>query len=84
MAGLKLAMELKVRALRAHSDSQLVVSHLKGEFEARESMMQKYLKIVCHLAEQFEKFEIIRIPRSQNTNADTLSDESQTFLSASS
>lgn len=65
VAGLKLAMELKVRVLRVYSDSQLVVSQLKGEFEARKSMLHKYLKIVRHLAELFEKSEIIRVLRTQ-------------------
>lgn len=73
IAGLQLANELKARNVLVHSDSQLVVSQVKGEFEAREPMMQKYLERVIWLKDQFEEFEIVRIPRSQNANADALS-----------
>ena len=43
IAGLRIAKDLKVEKLRAYSDSQLVVEQTKGEFEAKDPVMAKYL-----------------------------------------
>ncbi|XP_075675038.1 uncharacterized protein LOC142644276 [Castanea sativa] len=40
------------------------------EYEAKEERMQKYLKLVRHLARGFDKLNFARIPRSQNAEAD--------------
>ena len=43
IVGLRIAKDLKVDKLRAHSDSQLVVGQTRGEFEAKDPVMAKYL-----------------------------------------
>ena len=51
----------------------MVVNQILGEYEAREPSMQKYLpKIKCLIA-HFKGFEVERLPRSQNEQADALS-----------
>ncbi|KAK3030775.1 hypothetical protein RJ639_035440 [Escallonia herrerae] len=46
LAGIKLALALKVDSLSVHSDSQLVVNHVLGDYEARDERMAQYLQLV--------------------------------------
>ena len=50
----------------------LVVGQIKGEFEAKEERMQKYLKLTELLAQEFDQVEFTQIPRSQNMRAEKL------------
>ena len=43
IAGILLAKDLEVQDLLIHSDSQLVVSQLNGDYQAKDDQMQKYL-----------------------------------------
>lgn len=52
------------------SDSQLVIGQAKGDFEAKEARMQKYLKLTNQLVSNFNRVEFIQIPREQNAEAD--------------
>ena len=45
---------------------------MKGKLEARDVKMQGYLSQVKHLQSGFESFNILHIPRSGNTHADSL------------
>ncbi|KAL2527153.1 Ribonuclease H [Abeliophyllum distichum] len=54
-------------------DSQLVVSQVNGNVVAREKGMVAYLKMVRNLILYFEKFELIQVPRADNSNVDALS-----------
>ena len=67
IAGLRIAKDLKVKKLRAYSDSQLVVGQTKGEFEARDPVMEKYLQKVKELAPSFQYLNISHVPREGNT-----------------
>ena len=51
------------------SDSQLVIGQVRGEYEAKEARMQKYLKLTNQLVSAFNYIEFIRIPRDQNTES---------------
>ncbi|XP_038973279.1 uncharacterized protein Mb2253c-like [Phoenix dactylifera] len=73
IAGLKLAKELKAEDLKVFSDSQLVVSQVLGDFEAKESSMQKYLQKARKLISALGSFNIQHIPRAENLRADQLS-----------
>ncbi|KAK3002434.1 hypothetical protein RJ639_021901 [Escallonia herrerae] len=73
LAGIRLAHAFKVDSLSIHSDSQLVVNHVLGDYEARDERMAQYLNLVKTSAVKFQNFTIRRIPRDQNTQADTLS-----------
>ncbi|XP_077219699.1 uncharacterized protein LOC143853884 [Tasmannia lanceolata] len=73
IAGIALAAELLVVHIRAHSDSQLVVSQVNGFSEAKKERMIKYLKKVRNEISIFEEFQIVQIPRTLNTRADALS-----------
>ena len=73
IASLKLAAQLGAKHLNVQSDSNLVVQQVKGEYEAREDHMTKYLVFVQELLSHFSSVHIEHVPRSQNAEADALS-----------
>ena len=66
LTGLRLRKALGVKNLLIQSDSKLVVEQIKGEYEAKEERMQKYLKLTRHLTREFNEVEFIQVPRNQN------------------
>ncbi|XP_023890188.1 uncharacterized protein LOC112002261 [Quercus suber] len=73
LTGLRLRRELGFKNLLIHSDSKLVIGQVRGEYEAKEERMQRYLRLTKHLAQEFEEVEFVQIPRSQNVIADEVS-----------
>ncbi|XP_077249171.1 uncharacterized protein LOC143888615 [Tasmannia lanceolata] len=73
LAGLSLALELEADRLKAHSDSQLIVGHINGLYEAKDQRMLKYLEKVRAKISLFKEFEIVQISRTLNARANTLS-----------
>ena len=67
---LKVEKALGAKNLFLQSDSKLVMGQIKEEYEAKEEMMQKYLRLTRHLAQEFDRVEFIQVPRSQNMRAD--------------
>ncbi|XP_072060244.1 uncharacterized protein [Arachis hypogaea] len=59
--------------LEVCSDLQVVTSHIKGTYQARDPLLQKYLEKVKKLSEQFEEVMVQHVPRERNTRADLLS-----------
>jgi len=45
LTGLTIAQELGAKNILLRSDSQLVIGQVRGDFEAKETRMQKYLKL---------------------------------------
>uniref|UniRef100_A0A2N9I9Y3 Uncharacterized protein n=1 Tax=Fagus sylvatica TaxID=28930 RepID=A0A2N9I9Y3_FAGSY len=72
LAGLKLSKNMEVKNLTVKSDSQLVIGQIKGEYEAREDRMKKYLTVVQTLLPHFKKVEFVQIPREENVDANCL------------
>ena len=72
LAGLKLSKNMGVKNLTVKSDSQLVIGRIKGEYEARDDRMKKYLTVVQTLLLHFKKMEFIQIPREENIDVDCL------------
>ena len=70
LMGLKVEKALGAKNLFLQSDSKLVMGQIKEEYEAKEEMMQKYLRLTRHLAQEFDRVEFIQVPRSQNMRAD--------------
>ena len=64
LTGLRLGKALGVKHLLIQSDSKLVIEQIKGEYEAKEERMQKYLKLTKHLTREFDEVEF---NRSQGT-----------------
>ncbi|KAG7552038.1 Ribonuclease H-like superfamily [Arabidopsis thaliana x Arabidopsis arenosa] len=72
IAGLRLAQGVGAEEVVAYCDSQLVVNQFNGDYEAKDLRMEAYLEVVKELSKDFKKFELIRIPRGENTTADAL------------
>ena len=72
LAGLKTVRTLGAIELDVHSDSQLVVGQVNGDYEAKEGRMLQYLNLVRHQMNKFDEVRLTRIPREQNTAADQL------------
>ena len=62
LTGLRLRKALGVRNLLIQSDSKLVVDQIKGEYEAKEERMQKYLRLTRHLTREFDELEFVQVP----------------------
>ncbi|KAK3023342.1 hypothetical protein RJ639_043529 [Escallonia herrerae] len=81
LAGIRLAHSLKVDSLSIHNNSQLVVNHVLGEYEARDKRMIQYLQAVRTQTVKFKIFTIHQIQRDQNAQADSLSRLASTDVS---
>jgi len=73
IGGLALATEVEATRLEICSDSQVVTSQVNGSYQARDSLLQKYLEKVKDLSQKFEEIMIHHVPRERNTRADLLS-----------
>ena len=60
------------KSVKVFSNSKLVVSQVKGEFEAKDERMQGYLSQIKCLQSEFESFDLLHIPRSGNAHANSL------------
>ena len=70
--GMAIVQRMGGKAVKMFSDSRLVVGQVKGESEARDERMQRYLSQVRHLQLGFESFNLLHIPRSGNTHTASL------------
>ena len=49
LTGLRLGKAFRVKNLLVQNDSKLMIGQIKGEYEAKEERMQKYLRLMKHL-----------------------------------
>jgi ribonuclease HI len=61
-----MAKKLGATAITIHSDSQLMVSQIWGDYSTKEPILQKYLAKVKESLQGLSGFEIQFIPREQN------------------
>ena len=57
LIGLSLTKVLEAKTFIVQADSQLVIGQVRGDYEAKEERMQKYLKIVKELLQYFDSVE---------------------------
>ena len=62
LTGLRIAQALGAQNILLRSDSQLVIGQVKGDFEAKEIRMQKYLKLTNQLVSNFDRAQFVQIP----------------------
>ena len=60
------------KSIKLFLDSRLVVDQVRGEFEAKDERMQRYLSQVKFLQLKFDSFDLLHVPRSGNAHADSL------------
>ena len=70
--GMSMVHKMGGKTVKLFSNSRLVVGQVTGELEAREPRMQGYLDRVRHMRTEFESFDVLHIPRGENTHADSL------------
>jgi ribonuclease HI len=72
IAGLRIAQEMGAEHVELRSDSQVIVGHIQGKFEAKGEKMKLYLSRVQDMQASLKRFSIIKILRDQNEEADLL------------
>ena len=72
MTGLRIAQALKAKNALLRSDSQLVIGQVKGDLKAKETRMQRYLKLTNQLVSKFDRVEFAQVPQDQNVEADKM------------
>lgn len=72
LVGMVMVNKLEGEVVKVYSDSRLVVGQVNGEFEARDEHMQGYLVKVRQAQTRFKSFFLKKIPRGQNSHADSL------------
>ena len=72
MMGMAMVQRMSGKSIKIFSDSRLVVSQVKGEFEENDERMQGHLSQVKCLQSEFESFDLLHIPRNGNAYAESL------------
>ena len=69
--GMAMVQRIGGKSIRLFSDLRLVVGQVRGEFEAKDEKMQRYLSQVKCLQLKFDSFDFLHVPRSGNAHADS-------------
>ena len=72
LIGMAMVQRMSGKSVKVFLDSRLVVGQVKGKFEAKDERIQGYLSQVRCLQSEFESFNLLYIPRSDNAHADSL------------
>ena len=72
LEGMAMVRRMEGKSIKFFSDSRLVVSQVKGEFEVKDERMRGYLSQVKIMLTKFESFSLLHIPRSGNAHTDSL------------
>ena len=67
--GLKMSLAIRISRIRVLIDSQLVAQQLNRGYEIRDERMVQYVKVSRDLIANSESFEIIQVPREENSLA---------------
>jgi ribonuclease HI len=70
--GLDKAQELEAEAVTVHMDSQLVVEQINGRYKVKDAGLQERWAAARHCLQNFGEWEVVYVPRSQNSLADRL------------
>ena len=67
-----MAKTLGATKLDVHSNSQLVMGQVNGDYKAKEERMLQYLNLVRHQMSRFQEVKLTQIPQEQNAAANQL------------
>ena len=70
--GLKIMKELQAKRVHIYGDSDIVIKHVIGTYQAKHPRMRAYRNLVLDLLESFKEYQLSVIPRSQNHIVDSL------------
>ena len=72
ITGLETALDLRVRQLEIHGDSNLVIQQTQGIWRTRDEKLKPYHAYLDLLFNRFEDLRYIHLPRTKNQFADVL------------
>ena len=72
LIGLHMLRDLGANRITAQGDSELVIKQIKGEYLAKNPRLREYRNAALDILKTFEKYELIYIPRIQNSLANEL------------
>ena len=72
LVGMAMVQKMGGKSMKLFSNSRLVVGQVREEFDAKDERMQGYLSQVKCLQLKFDSFDLLHVPRSGNTHADSL------------
>ena len=75
IAALEHAITLGANQVEIHSDSELVVRQINGEYRVKKATLKPLYQQVKQLLGLLKGFTITHIPRQQNTEADNLANK---------
>ena len=84
LMGLRVGKTLGTKNLLLQSDSKLVVGQIKEEYEAKEERMHKYLRLMRHLAQEFDRVKFIQVPKIQNIGVDEIAKQASSEAGSTS
>ncbi|KAL6318447.1 hypothetical protein AAG906_041213 [Vitis piasezkii] len=72
ITGLETALDLGVRQLEIHGDSNLVIQHTQGIWRTRDEKLKLYHAYLDLLVDRFKELRYIHLPRAENQFVDAL------------
>ena len=75
ISGLAHCQKLGADAVVVKSDSQLLVRQLNGQYKVRSPQIRPLFDQAKKLVDDFNRIEILHIPREENSHADALANE---------
>ena len=72
LEGMIMVQRMGGKSIELFPDLRLIIGQVKGEFETKDEMMQGYLSQVKSMQSKFDSFNLLHVPRSGNTHADSL------------
>ena len=70
--GLRMAVSMGIQRLEVHGDSNLAISQVNRDFDAKDPKMAAYRNAVLKMSAQFEGLEFHHVARENNQAADVL------------
>ena len=72
ITGLETALDLGIRQLEIHGDSNLVIQQTQGIWKTRDEKLKPYHSYLDLLIARFDELRYIHLPRAENQFADVL------------
>ena len=69
---LKIAFDFGARDMEVYSDLRLVINQVQSSFEARDSRMKEYLRVVKQIMGKFCTTNVTQVAQGRNRHADSL------------
>ena len=79
IAGLQMALDMKISYLEVYSGSKLVINQLLTHYEVKHEGLIPYFQMATRLIEKFDGVSLEHIPRNENRMADALANLATTL-----